>query len=114
MDNGSPFTSKELDLWADGNQVILDFSRPRKPTDHAFIEALNRRFRLECLNQRWFLDLQDATMKNNIWRQDYHQVRPHGAIDNRVPMDLLKPTPQPWLRSLNNRISDFLSGPSRG
>ena len=93
MDNGSQFTSKELDLWAYGNQVILDFSRPGKPTDNAFIEAFNRRFRLECLNQHWFLDLQDATMKINTWRQDYNQVRPHGAIDNRVPMALLKPTP---------------------
>ena len=114
VDNGSQFTSKELDLWAYANQVILDFSRPGKPTDNAFIEAFNSRFRLECLNQHWFLDLQDATMKINTWRQDYNQVRPHGTIDNRVPMDLLKPTPQPWLRSPNNRVSDFLSGPSFG
>ena len=113
-DNSSPFTSNELDLWAYGDQVILDFSRPGKPTDNAFIEAFNSRFRLECLNPHWFLNLQDATMKINAWRQDYNQVRPHGAIDNRVPMDLLKPTPQPWLRSTNNRVSDFLSGPGRG
>ena len=47
---------------------------------------------LECRNQHWFLDLQDAAIKINTWRQDYNQVRPHGSIDNRVPMDLLKPT----------------------
>ncbi len=102
MDNDSQFTSKELDLWAYTNRVILDFSRPGKPTDNVFIEAFNSRFRLECLNQHWFLDLQDATMKINAWRQDYNQVRPHGSIDNRVPMDP------------DNRISDFLSGPSSG
>lgn len=114
VDNGSQFTSKELDLWAYANRVILDFSRPGKPTDNALIEAFNSRFRLECLNQHWFLDLQDATMKINAWRQDYNQVRPHGAIDNRVPMDLLKPTHQPWLMGPNDRISDFLRGPSSG
>ena len=114
VDNGSQFTSKELDLWAYANGVILDFSRPGKPTDNAFIEAFNSRFRLECLNQHWFLDLQDATIKTNAWRQDYNQVRPHGSIDNRVPMDLLKPTHQPWLMGPSERISDFLSGPSSG
>ena len=34
-------------------------------------------------------------MKINDWRQDYNQIRPHGAIGNRVPMDLLKPTDPP-------------------
>ena len=33
VDNGSQFTSKELDLWAYKNRVILDFSRPGKPTE---------------------------------------------------------------------------------
>ncbi len=33
--------------------VELDFSRPGKPTDNAFIEALNGRFRPECLNVNW-------------------------------------------------------------
>ena len=76
VDNGSQFTSKELDLWAYANGVTLDFSRPGKPTDNAFIEAFNSRFRWECLNQHWFLDLQDATIKINAWQQDYNQVRP--------------------------------------
>ena len=35
--------------------VTLDFSRPGKPTDNAFIEAFNGRFRAECLNAHWFL-----------------------------------------------------------
>jgi putative transposase len=59
-DNGSQFTSREFDLWAYANGVILDFSRPGKPTDNAFIDCFNARVRLECLNQHWFLDLDDA------------------------------------------------------
>jgi putative transposase len=35
--------------------VTIDFSRPGKPTDNAFIEAFNSRFRVECLNQHWFM-----------------------------------------------------------
>jgi putative transposase len=48
-DNGPEFVSRDLDLWAYQNDVILDFSRPGKPTDNAFIESFNGKFRAECL-----------------------------------------------------------------
>ena len=51
VDNGAEFTSKRLDQWAYLNGVELDFSRPGKPMDNAFIEAFNGRFRQECLNE---------------------------------------------------------------
>jgi transposase InsO family protein len=41
-----------LDLWAYQRGVTLDFSRPGKPTDNAFIESFNGKFRAECLNAR--------------------------------------------------------------
>ena len=103
LDNGSQFTAKELDLWAYANEVVLDFSRPGKPTDNAFSEAFNSRFRLECLNQHWFLDIEDARDKIEAWRQDYNTTRPHGAIGNRVPMDLVN--------SERSRISTIQTGP---
>jgi len=37
VDNGPEFISKVLDQWAYLNGVELDFSRPGKPTDNAFI-----------------------------------------------------------------------------
>jgi putative transposase len=85
VDNCRQFTSREFDLWAYANGVILDFSRPGKPTDNAFIESFNARVRLECLNQHWFLDLDDARTKIELWRQDYNDVRPHSAIGERTP-----------------------------
>ena len=88
VDNGSQFTSREFDLWAYVNGVIVDFSRPGKPTDNAFIESFNARIRLECLNQHWFLDLDDARTKIELWRQDYNDVRPHSAIGERTPMTM--------------------------
>lgn len=39
VDQGSEFVSRDLDLWVYGHGVTLDFSRPGKPTDNAFIEA---------------------------------------------------------------------------
>jgi putative transposase len=63
VDQGSEFVSRDLDLWAYANDVTLDFSRPGKPTDNAFIEAFNGRFRAECLNASWFLTLAYAREK---------------------------------------------------
>jgi len=59
-DNGSEFTSQIVDLWAYQHQVKLDFSRPGKPTDNAYIESFNGTLRRECLNAKWFLSLTDA------------------------------------------------------
>jgi hypothetical protein len=77
--------SRDLDLWAYQHGVTLDFSRPGKPTDNAFIEALNGRFRAECLNAHWFLSLADAQEKMEDWRRYYNEKRPHGAIGQKTP-----------------------------
>ena len=89
VDQGSEFVSRDLDLWAYTNGVTLDFSRPGKPTDNAFIEAFNGRFRAECLNAHWFMCIEDAREKMEDWRKYYNEVRPHGAIGQKVPIALL-------------------------
>jgi putative transposase len=80
VDQGSEFISRDLDLWAYHRGVVLDFSRPGKPTDNAFIESFNGKFRAECLNAHWFMNLDDARRKMEEWRRDYNEVRPHSAI----------------------------------
>jgi len=52
-------------------------------------EAFNGRFRAECLNAHWFPSLADACEKLEAWRKDYNEHRPHGAIGNKVPLDLM-------------------------
>lgn len=75
VDNGPEFISKALDRWAYENGVTLDFSRPGKPTDNAFVESFNGRLRDECLNTHWFLSLEDARAKIDAWRRDYNESR---------------------------------------
>lgn len=87
VDNGPEFISKSLDWWTYFNKVTLDFSRPGKPTDNAFIESFNGRVRQECLNQHWFLNLADACDKVEAWRIDYNQVRPHSSLGGRTPQE---------------------------
>jgi putative transposase len=91
VDQGSEFISRDLDLWAYQKGVELDFSRPGKPTDNAFIESFNGKFRAECLNAHWFLSLDDARVKMEEWRKDYNTVRLHSAIGNKPPAALLEP-----------------------
>ncbi len=87
VDNGPEFVSKALDHWAYRAGVTLDFSRPGKPTDNAYVESFNGRFRDECLNTHWFLSLEDARAKIEAWRRDYNETRPHTSLGFLTPAE---------------------------
>jgi transposase InsO family protein len=59
-DNGSEFTSKAMFFRSQCTGVKLHFIQPGKPTQNAFVESFNARFRDTCLNQHWFRDLVEA------------------------------------------------------
>ncbi len=69
LDNGPEFISRELVLWAFVRGVALDFSRPGKSTDNAFIESLNGKLQAEGLNANWFLSLDEARRRMRVARQ---------------------------------------------
>jgi putative transposase len=89
----------------------LDFSRPGKPTDNAYIESFNGRFRQECLNDHWFLSLDDARDKVEAWRRDYNEERPHSALGNATPEEYAaqvepqKPTLDQDLEAVKNGLA---------
>jgi putative transposase len=87
VDNGPEFISKRLDLWAYWNSVKLDFSRPGKPTDNAFVESFNGKFRGECLNEHWFMSQEDAQREFELWRDDYNRHRPQSSLGNWSPSE---------------------------
>ncbi len=72
-DNGSEFTGHLVDLWAYRCKVRIDFSRPGKPTDNAFIETFNGSLRDECLNLHWFETMAEARSVIEAWRRDYQR-----------------------------------------
>jgi putative transposase len=86
-DNGSEFTSQAMDLWAYRNGVKIDFSRPGKPTDNAFVESFNGTFRAECLDTHWFCDLKEAKQLIESWRREYNESRPHASLGDRTPSE---------------------------
>jgi len=60
VDNSTEFTSKALNRWAYDRGVRLDFTRPGKPTDNAFVEAFNGTLRRECLSRHGFTSFDDV------------------------------------------------------
>ena len=55
--------SRALEDWAFHRGVQLDFVRPGKPVENAFIESFNGRLRDECLNVHQFTSIDDAKAK---------------------------------------------------
>lgn len=89
-DNGPEYTSKAMFLWSKEQEVSLSFIQPGKPTQNAFVESLNGKFRNECLNQHWFRTLAEATYEIEQWRQHYNDVRPHSSLNYQAPSEYAK------------------------
>ena len=85
-DNGTEFTSKAMFFWSRGSGVDLGFIQPGKPTQNAFIESLNGKFRNECLNRHWFRTLDEARIEIDLWRNHYNHVRPHSSLNYLPPV----------------------------
>jgi putative transposase len=70
--------------------VQRHFIDPGKPTQNAYIESFNGKFRDECLNENWFMSVAEAREKIEAWRRDYNQVRPHSALGYQAPEEFAK------------------------
>lgn len=89
-DNGTEFTSKAMFFWQKDSGVNLAFIQPGKPTQNAFVESLNGRFRQECLNQHWFRSLAEAREIIDAWRDHYNNERPHSTLKYMTPAAFAK------------------------
>lgn len=89
-DNGTEFTSKAMFFWQKESGVKLGFIQPGKPTQNAFVESLNGRFRQECLNQHWFRTLEEARQIIDDWRHHYNNERPHSTLNYMTPAAFAK------------------------
>lgn len=96
LDNGPECHSQVLDQWAYDHGVELWFIEPGKPIENCFVESFNGKFRDECLNTHWFLNLNDAKRIIEAWRRDYNGVRPHSSLDNRTPAEYAQNLQKAW------------------
>lgn len=92
IDNGSEFTGKAMDTWAFEKGIKLDFIRPGKPNENAFIESFNGKLRDECLNENWFVSLEEVRKTIEEWRIDYNENRPHSSLGGLTPKEFAAQT----------------------
>lgn len=86
-DQGPEFTGRALDQWAYSKGVELKLIQPGKPTQNAYIESFNGKFRDECLNEHWFSSLAHARAVISKWRKDYNESRPHSSLGYMTPLE---------------------------
>ncbi len=84
-DNGKEFCGRAMLTWAHHNNVTLRLIEPGKPNQNAYIESFNGRFRDECLNEHWFLNLEHARVIIEAWRKEYNEERPKKALGGITP-----------------------------
>lgn len=84
-DNGPELTSKAMFFWSKRAGVTLSFFQPGKPTQNAFGESFNGKFREYCLDLNWFASLDDARSTIDDWRHHYNHVRPHRSLGKQPP-----------------------------
>ena len=89
-DNGPEFAGRTLDLWAHQRGVVLQFIRPGKPIENAFVESFNGKFRDECLSVHWFPNLATAQVEIDNWRRDFNELRPHKGLSRLTPAEFVR------------------------
>jgi putative transposase len=94
VDHGPEFEGQVLDAWAYEHNVRLNFIRPGKPVENAYIESFNGRFRDECLNEHWFLTMAHARRVIEAWRIEYNTERPHSSLGDLTPEEFAKRGPE--------------------
>jgi len=85
VDHGPEFEGQVLDAWAYDANVQLSFIRPGKPNENAYIESFNGKFRDECLNEHWFVTMNQAREVIENWRIEYNTEREHSSLGERTP-----------------------------
>lgn len=79
------FCGRAMLTWAHTRGVTLRLIELGKPTQNAYIESFNGRFRDECLNEHWFTSLAHAEVVIEAWRREYNDERPKEGLGGLTP-----------------------------
>ena len=84
-DNGSEFIAQKIQQWLRENQIKKLYIDPGSSWQNAYIESFLSRFRDECLNREWLLNLPEARVVIGDWRLYYNTERPHSPLGYLSP-----------------------------
>lgn len=99
-DNGTEFTSSDLETWASTHGIELKFIQPGKPSQNGIIERLNGTLRKECLNLEWFDSIEQLNSKLQQWWHIYNYLRPHSSLGYKTPDEVDKETQKFYFQSV--------------
>lgn len=94
-----------LDKWGYERRISIDFSRPETSTDNVTVGSFNGKLRLECLNENWFMSLEDTRCNIEVWRIHYNQKHIHSVLGWMTRPNLLKSLP--IARTRNQHEADY-------
>ena len=89
-DNGTEFIAGKIQRWLRVNQIKTLYIEPGSPWQNGYIESFHSRFRDECLNREWLLNLREARIVIEDWRQHYNTERPHSRLGYLSPENYIK------------------------
>lgn len=90
-DNGPEFVAEAIGSWLNSSGISSVYIRPGSPWENPFVESFHSRFRSECLNREWFLNLLDAKSCIEVYRERYNMDRPHSSLSYRSPIEIYDP-----------------------
>lgn len=88
--NGPGFTRKAMFPWAKECNTKPGFIQPGKPTQNAFVQNPNGKFRNECLNPHGFRSPEEAPWEIEQWRKHHNHVWPRSAPGYLPPVEFAK------------------------
>jgi transposase InsO family protein len=86
-DNGPEFIAQALRNWCEGSGTTTAYIEPGSPWENGFAESFNGRFRDEFLNTELFTTAREAQILADRWRWEYNSLRPHSALQGRMPLE---------------------------
>jgi putative transposase len=84
-DNGSEFIAQKVQKWLKDTHIKTIYIDPGSPWQNGYIESFHSRFRDECLDREVLLNLREARVVIEDWRQHYNRERPHSRLGYKSP-----------------------------
>ncbi len=107
-DNGGQFAGfkkgyTQFEKWLMCLDILPIHCRIKHPQTQGKIERLHRTLKDELLRHNSFLDINDANVKMQNWRDKYNNIRPHEALNMLTPSDVYTKSK----RKYTGLISDY-------
>jgi len=88
--NSVKFIANKVQAWLNDHPIKTIYIDPGRPWQNGYIESFHSRFRDECLNREWLLNLREARVVTEDWRQHYNIERPHSRLGYLSPEEFIQ------------------------